>query len=77
MPGKIITNAKPGQSMHNPDASGKSRAFDIAFVVGAGEVTWEGPWELVGAMAEHLGLTWGGHFKSFQDKPHFEYREVL
>jgi len=74
-PGKIVTNAKPGQSMHNPGEDGKARTFDLAFVTDSGEVTWEGPWELGGAMAEHIGLTWGGHFKTFQDRPHFEYEE--
>ena len=51
-------------------------AFDLAFETPEGGVTWEGPWEIVGALGESLGLWWGGgtHFpKQFRrDRDHFE-----
>jgi hypothetical protein len=46
-------------------------------------VTWEGPWDLLGAYAKGLGLRWGGDFKvhrngrlvSWPDLPHVELPE--
>src|SRR3990172_7292516 len=43
-PGKIVTNAKPGQSPHNPDGCPFGLAFDIAFLQPeTGGITWEEP----------------------------------
>lgn len=67
-PGAIVTNAKPGYSAHN-----FGRAFDVAFRKGQKGVSWSGPWSKVAQVARGLGLAWGGDWKSFQDKPHFEY----
>jgi peptidoglycan L-alanyl-D-glutamate endopeptidase CwlK len=69
-PGKIVTNAKPGQSPHNYGA-----AIDVVFLNGKGGVDWNGPWAAIGAIGEKLGLVWGGNFKSFVDRPHFEWRD--
>ena len=66
-PGKVVTNAKPGESAHN-----HGLAFDIAFLAVDGTVTWDGPWSKVGAIGESVGLAWGGRWKSFPDRPHFE-----
>ena len=65
-PGKVVTNAQPGSSYHN-----FGLAFDIAFRVG-GKITWDGPWETVGAIGRSIGLRWGGDFQKFKDRPHFE-----
>jgi peptidoglycan L-alanyl-D-glutamate endopeptidase CwlK len=71
-PGAIVTNAQAGQSWHGPmGADGKARAFDVAFRQGTW-VTWEGPWGSIGALGESLGLTWGGRWPGFPDRPHFE-----
>jgi peptidoglycan L-alanyl-D-glutamate endopeptidase CwlK len=67
-PGKVVTNARPGDSLHN-----YGRAFDIAFRKPDGSVTWDGPWSKVGAIGESLGLTWGGRWRSFPDRPHFQF----
>lgn len=71
-PGKIVTNAKPGQSAHNPGEDGKARAFDVAFRCGENGATWEGPWKKVGEIGRLVGLKWGGDFKYMVDRPHFE-----
>lgn len=74
-PGKVVTNAKPGESMHNPDPEeGKSRAFDIAFRPedDPSGATWDGPWKTVGQIGRLVGLRWGGTFKTRVDQPHFE-----
>ena len=71
-PGKVVTKARAGQSPHN-----YGLAFDIAFVdPGRDGVTWDEPrdgaWEEVGKCGESLGLVWGGRWKAFPDRPHFE-----
>lgn len=68
MPGKIVTNAKWGQSAHN-----FGKAFDICFLVNK-KASYVGDWVKVGAIGELCGLTWGGRWKSFPDKPHFEIK---
>lgn len=79
-PGKIVTNARPGSSAHNPPNQFPGLAFDIAFFIPeTGYLTWEearpGAWEEVGSIGESLGLVWGGRWPRFQDKPHFEWPE--
>ncbi len=66
-PGKIVTNARGGQSNHN-----KGTAVDVAFVVN-GEVTWnDSLYAKLGPWAAAVGLKWGGNWKHFKDKPHLE-----
>jgi D-alanyl-D-alanine dipeptidase len=69
-PGPVVTNAKPGSSWHN-----FGLAFDVAVVQG-GKPTWpadEALWQKVGALGKALGLTWGGDFMNFPDRPHCQY----
>jgi peptidoglycan L-alanyl-D-glutamate endopeptidase CwlK len=71
-PGKIVTNAKPGQSWHN-----FGLVFDVVPLVN-GKTIWDSPfWKRIGELGKSVGLTWGGDFKSFKDKPHFEYHPNL
>lgn len=67
-PGKVVTQAKPGSSPHNYAA-----AIDVVFLTTDGKVDWNGPWKAIGAVGEKLGLVWGGNFKTFVDRPHFEW----
>jgi len=69
-PGPIVTHARGGDSFHNFRC-----AWDICFVDPVmGKLTWEGPWDLIGGIAEKLGCIWGGHFKHVEpDRPHIEY----
>lgn len=66
-PGKIVTNAKGGQSLHNWRV-----AFDVCFLVGK-KASYTGDWKKLGLIAQKLGLEWGGNWTSFPDKPHFQY----
>ena len=70
--GKIVTNAKGGYSWHN-----FGRAFDVVFVDADGKPDWEGPWDDLGVLGETTGLEWGGRWKSFHDRPHFEHRSGM
>lgn len=65
-PGKRVTNARGGDSFHNHRV-----AFDFVPVVG-GKAVWNDTdiWERCGALAESVGLEWGGRWKKFPDKPH-------
>lgn len=68
-PGRVVTNAKPGQSWHNWRV-----AFDFAPVVG-GKIPWNDAelFKRCGQIGESIGLEWGGRWKSFPDMPHLQY----
>jgi peptidoglycan L-alanyl-D-glutamate endopeptidase CwlK len=71
-PGAIVTNAKPGSSWHN-----FGLAFDVVPLVN-GKAIWNSPfWNQIGELGKEVGLVWGGDFKSFKDKPHFELHPNL
>jgi peptidoglycan L-alanyl-D-glutamate endopeptidase CwlK len=67
--GYIVTNAKPGQSLHNYGV-----AFDCVFKIN-GKTTYavpESSWQAIGKIGQSVGLEWGGAWKSFVDRPHFQ-----
>jgi peptidoglycan L-alanyl-D-glutamate endopeptidase CwlK len=69
-PGKIVTNAKAGQSLHNYRC-----AVDVVPIV-AGKPRWdvkEEVWQQVGALGKAAGLEWAGDWKKFKEYPHFQY----
>lgn len=72
VPGRKVTNAKPGQSKHNKLPS---LAFDIAFKNPGGSLNWDV--SLFRLFAEKIKkieprIKWGGEFRTFKDNPHFE-----
>ena len=68
-PGKIVTQAKPGQSLHNYYPS---LAFDIAFKAN-GQVSWDvALFAQFAGVARNFGLAWGGDWQTFKDYPHFQ-----
>jgi peptidoglycan LD-endopeptidase CwlK len=69
MPGKIVTQARGGESMHNYGV-----AFDICPVI-HGKAIWNDAtlFNKVGKIGKEIGLTWGGDFARFVDKPHFQF----
>jgi peptidoglycan L-alanyl-D-glutamate endopeptidase CwlK len=72
-PGKRVTNAAAGHSMHNFQC-----AFDVV-PLRNGKPVWGTAgmdlklWKSVGAIGESVGLEWGGSWTSFVDYPHFQY----
>ena len=69
-PGKIVTNCKGStySSMHQWGV-----AFDIYRNDGKGAYNESGKFfEKVGAIGKEIGLEWGGSWKSFPDRPHFQ-----
>lgn len=69
LPGKKVTNAKPGDSYHNWRC-----AFDFVPIVG-GKAIWNDDdlWNRCGNIAESLGLDWGGAWQRFPDRPHCQF----
>jgi len=80
-PGKKVTNAKAGQSIHN-----YGLAVDICLIIDGKTASWDtakdwdndqvADWyECVKIFAKH-GWDWGGNWKTFKDLPHFEKKSI-
>ena len=67
--GRIVTNAKAGQSFHN-----YRLAFDVVPIVN-GKPQWNDfrTFQKIGAIGKSVGLDWGGDWKSIKDYPHFQW----
>ena len=73
LPGRIKTNARAGQSSHNPNAAGKARAFDCVPLVG-GKPAWDDKalYLKVGIIGESIGLKWAGRWTGkLKETAHF------
>jgi len=69
-PGKIVTNAKAGESWHNYRC-----AVDVVPLVN-GKPNWDGSdpiWQTIGELGEQAGLEWAGRWHSFKELAHFQY----
>lgn len=69
-PGRIVTNAKAGQSWHNYRC-----AVDVVPLVN-GKPNWsvkDAVWQTVGQLGKQAGLEWAGDWKRFKEYPHFQY----
>ncbi len=80
-PGKKVTNAKAGQSIHN-----YGLAVDICLIIDGKIASWDtakdwdndkvADWyECVKIFAKY-GWGWGGKWKTFKDLPHFEKQSI-
>lgn len=76
-PGKIVTNAKPGESFHN-----YGLAVDFCLIINGKEASWNtitdfdhdsiADWaEVVRVFKEH-GWEWAGDWKTFREAPHVQ-----
>ena len=69
-PGRIVTNAKAGQSYHNFRC-----AVDVV-PLRNGKPVWDTKdpvWQTVGRLGKAAGLEWAGDWKRFKEFPHFQY----
>ena len=69
-PGRIVTNAKAGQSFHNFRC-----AVDVV-PIRSGKPVWDTKdpvWQTVGRLGKAAGLEWAGDWKRFKEFPHFQY----
>lgn len=68
VPGKKVTNAKGGSSYHN-----FGLAIDVVEIKN-GKALWRNPnWNKIAELGKEIGFEWGGDWKSFKDKPHFQW----
>jgi len=73
-PGKIVTNAGPGDSYHNYRC-----AIDVVPLLN-GKPDWDGShpvWAEIGRIGKESGLEWAGDWKSFKELAHFQYTNGL
>ena len=69
-PGKIVTNAKAGESYHNFRC-----AVDVVPLVN-GKPDWDGShpvWKQIGELGKQAGLEWAGEWRTFKELAHFQY----
>ena len=76
-PGKKVTNAKGGQSIHN-----YGLAVDIVLILDGKTASWDeksdfdrdqqSDWIEVVIEFKRAGFSWGGDWRTFKDMPHFE-----
>lgn len=66
LPGRIVSNAKPGYSFHN-----WGLAVDVCPIV-KGNLDWRYDFAKLKPFADNQLIRWGGTFKTIIDKPHFE-----
>lgn len=68
-PGRIVTNAKAGQSWHN-----FRLAFDVVPLVN-GKAMWNDlrTFKRLGTIGKSVGLEWAGDWVSFKEYPHFQW----
>lgn len=69
VPGKIVTNAKAGQSAHN-----HGLALDFVPMVN-GKPEWNAKhphWTQLGELAESVGFEWAGRWVRFREFPHIQ-----
>lgn len=72
--GPILTNARPGQSYHNPDANGNAWAFDAVPTRG-GKPLWSDETAIttMGQCGEAVGLQWAGRWRgAMRERVHFQ-----
>lgn len=74
-PGRIVTNARAGQSAHNPDDNGRASAYDCVPLI-HGKPMWDSKhplWPIVGAAGEEAGLSWSGRWTGkLKETAHFQ-----
>lgn len=76
--GKVVTNARAGQSPHNCiDVKGNpaARAFDFGIKISGGALDWDASdplWKTAIEIGVGLGLVSGSTFCAIHDNPHFE-----
>ena len=63
LPGSIKTNARGGQSSHNPNSLGKSKAFDyVPLLHGRPQWSDKDLYLKTGAIGEAIGMKWSGRW---------------
>lgn len=75
-PGHIVTNARAGESLHNPDELGYAWAFD-AVPLRDGVAAWNDDVRIsqMGVCGEAVGLEWAGRWRGgLRERLHFQIK---
>ena len=75
-PGPVVTNARPGASLHNPQRDGKAWAFD-AVPLKHGKAQWadDAALNAMGRAGEAAGLEWAGRWRGkLRERVHFQIK---
>lgn len=77
-PGKIVTNAKAGQSFHNYRLAYDATPTALLKLKNWGDNPKDQAetnriWALYGYLAKQQGLEWGGDWKTIKDRPHCQW----
>ena len=75
--GKIVTNAKGGDSWHNYGLAADYVWYGLAGGATLPQWSWDVDaklWVRIGEIAVGIGLEWGGNWKTFKDLPHVQNR---
>lgn len=66
-PGMIVTNARAGESSHN-----FGTAIDVVPIINGNADYKNADWDKIRKIGESVGFEWGGSWRQFLDKPHFQ-----
>lgn len=77
-PGKIVTNARAGQSFHNFRLAYDGVPARLLSLPNWGDtpdhrIEAAGLWALYGHLAKLQGLEWGGEWRTIKDRPHCQW----
>ena len=67
--GKVVTYAQAGESIHN-----YGRAIDVVEIKNGVGLWKNRRWNTIGSYGKRFGFEWGGNWKRFKDKPHFQLK---
>ncbi|MBE2186406.1 MAG: M15 family metallopeptidase [Rhodothermales bacterium] len=71
-PGPRVTNARPGQSLHNHGV-----AWDVGVFKNGQYQTAQAPYVAVAKYHDPETTEWGGSWKTFKDTPHYQLRHYV
>lgn len=72
-PGRIVTNARAGESAHNTRQALDVYPLHNGKLAGLDNPTGRALWARLGAIGKAAGFTWGGDWR-MRDYPHFEFK---
>lgn len=73
-PGRIVSNARPGDSIHNWGCAIDLGVFKNGIYIDNSDPSdAKKVYQDIKDIAKDIGFVWGGDFKTIKDFPHFEY----
>lgn len=74
--GRIVTNARAGQSAHNTRQALDVYPLQNGKLAGLDNPAGRALWARLGAIGKAAGFVWGGDWPKLRDYPHFEFTGV-